>query len=114
MDWRFLVTIIITVVLGIITIFLALKLIKRKKPVWARNTTKIIGIGTNAPPELKMTFHGQSVDNVYRTVFIFFNRGTETIRKADVAEAVAIHFEGAKSYGHQPPWQRVKRQTGSQ
>ena len=90
------VTIIITVALGIVAIVLALKLIKKKKPVWARNTRRIIGVGTDASPELKMTFHGLPVDDVYKTVFIFFNRGTETIRKIDVAEAVAIHFKGAK------------------
>lgn len=96
MDWRFLVTIISTVALGIITIVLALKLAKRKKPVWARNTRRIIGKGTDAPPELKITFNGLPIDDVYRTVFIFFNKGTETIRKIDVTEAVAIHFKGAK------------------
>jgi len=98
MDWRFLLTIIspVTVALGIATIILAIKLAKKKKPVWALNTRGIIGIGTGAPSELKMTFRGLPVDDVYRTVFVFFNKGTETIRKADVAEAVAIHFEGAK------------------
>ena len=89
----------VTVALGIATIILAIKLAKKKKPVWALNTRKIIGIGTGAPPELKMTFSGLPVDDVYRTVFIFFNKGTETIRKADVAEAVAIHFEGGKILG---------------
>jgi len=98
MDWRFLVTIIspVTVALGIATIILAIKLAKKKKPVWALNTIGIIGIGTGAPSELKMTFRGLPVNDVYRTVFVFFNIGTETIRKADVAEAVTIHFEGAK------------------
>jgi len=98
MDWRFLVTIIspVTVALGIATIILAIKLAKKKKPVWALNTRRIIGIGTGAPSELKMTFRGLPVDAVYRTLFVFFNKGTETIRKTDVAEAVTIHFEGAK------------------
>jgi hypothetical protein len=82
-----------TVVLSVV---LASKLSRKKSPVWALNTRKIIGIGTDSPSELKMTFHGLSINDVYRTVFIFFNKGAETIRKADVAEAVAIHFEGAK------------------
>lgn len=96
MDLPFLLTIIITVALGTAAIILALKLAKKKKPVWALNTTIIISVGIEAPSELKMTFRGLPVDDVYRTKFIFLNKGTETIRKADVAEAVTIHFEGAR------------------
>ena len=95
MDWT-LFWGILAVVFFVATIVLVFKFAKREKPVWARNTRRIIGIGTDAPPELKMTFRGLPVDDVYQTLFVFFNKGTETIRKADVAEAVAIHFEGAK------------------
>jgi hypothetical protein len=95
MDWRFLVTIIITGALGIITIVLALKLAKKRQPVWAYKTTKIIGLGSNAPPELKLTFNEQSVSDVYRTRVILFNKGNEPIVKGNVTESVAIHFKGA-------------------
>ena len=94
MNWT-LLSIILAVIFSITTIILALKLAKKKKPVWALHTRKIMGIGTDSPAELKMTFRGLAVDDVYRTKFIFLNKGTETIRKADVAEAVTIHFEGA-------------------
>ena len=96
MDWSIVLAVILFVATVVLSVVLAFKLTKRKKPVWACNTRKIIGIGSNAPPELQMTFNGSPVDDVYQTVFIFFNRGTETIRKDDIAEAVAIHFEGAK------------------
>jgi len=96
MDWRFLVTIIITVALGIVAIVLALKLAKKKKPAWAYRTTRIIGLGTSAPSELKLTFNGQPINNAYRTGFIFFNRGNETVRSDDVTQSILIHFQGAK------------------
>lgn len=82
-------------VLSVATIALALKLAKKKKPAWALNTKRVIGIGTNAPPELKMTFGGRQIHDVYRTVFIVFNRGAETIHKTDVVEPVTLHFDGA-------------------
>ena len=96
MDWRFLVTIIITVALGIVAIVLALKLARKKKPAWARHTRGIIGIGTGAPPELELTFNGQPINNVYRTRFIFFNRGNETVHRGDVTQPILIQFQGAK------------------
>jgi len=96
MDLCIILAVIFFVATVVLSVVLAFKLAKKKKPVWALNTRIIIGIGTGSPSELKMTFRGLPVDDVYRTVFVFFNIGTETIRKADVAEAVTIHFEGAK------------------
>ena len=96
MDLCIILAVIFFVATVVLSVVLAFKLAKKKKPVWAFNMIRIIGIGTDAPSELKMTFRGIPVDDVYQTLFVFFNKGTETIRKADVAEAVAIHFEGAK------------------
>jgi hypothetical protein len=96
MDWRFLITIISTVVLGIATIVLALKLVKKRKPVWAYKTTPIIGIGSNAPPELKLIFNGRPVDDVYRTLVIFFNAGNQTIEASDVRKQVTLVFNSAR------------------
>ena len=95
MDWRFLATIIVTVALGIATLILALKLAKKRQPVWAYKTTKIIELGNNALPELKLTFNEQPVSDVYRTRVILFNKGNEPILKDNVTESIAIHFKGA-------------------
>lgn len=81
---------------GIAALILALRLVKRKKPAWAYKTTRIMGLGTDAPPELKLYFNNTPIEDVYRTTFIFFNRGTETIRKEDVTENVTVHFTGAQ------------------
>ena len=93
MDWRFLLTIILTVVFGTATIVLGIKLVKRKKPVWAHKTTKIIGLGADAPKELTLAFNGRPVGDVYETTFILFNKGTEAILYDDIAEKVAICFK---------------------
>lgn len=95
MDWG-LVSIPLAIILFIVTILLTLKVTKRKKPVWAYKTTKIIGLGSNAPPELKLTFSDRPVNEVYQTSFILFNKGTEAVRKVDMTEQVTIHFKGAK------------------
>jgi hypothetical protein len=95
MDWRFLVPIISTVIFGIATIVLTFKLVKKRQPVWAYKTTKIIGLGSNAPPELKLTFNEQPVSDVYRTRVILFNKGNEAILKENVTEGIVIHFKEA-------------------
>lgn len=95
MDWRFWVPIISTVVFGITTIVLAFRLAKKRQPVWAYKTTKIIGLGSNAPPELKLTFNEQSVSDVYQTRGILFNKGNEAILKDNVTESILIHFKEA-------------------
>ena len=98
MNWGF-IGVIVAIIFGITTIILTIytiRLARRKKPVWAYATEKIIGLGTNAPSELKLTFGGIPVNDVYQTNFIFFNRGNEAIRKDDVTEAVTIVFKGSK------------------
>jgi hypothetical protein len=94
MDWS-LLGIILAVVFFVTTIVLAFKLAKKRQPVWAYRTTKIIGLGSNAPPELKLTFNEQSVSDVYRTRVILFNKGNEPILEENVTESIAIHFKGA-------------------
>lgn len=96
MDWWIIVTIALAVGGIISTVILTLKLQKNKKPAWAYKTEKIIGLGTDAPPELELLFNKRPVDEVHRTTFIFFNRGTQAIRKDDVTEDIAILFKGAK------------------
>ena len=69
---------------------------QKKKPVWAYNVIKLIGLGANAPPELTLTFDDKPVNEVYQTTFVFFNSGTNTIRRCDATENIAIHFKGAE------------------
>lgn len=94
MDWT-LLGIILAAIFFIATVVLARRLAKKKKPAWAHSTTKVIGLGSDAPPELKMSFAGKPVADVYRTIFIYLNKGNETIPQAHVTEKIAVHFEGA-------------------
>ena len=96
MDWWTVASIVLVIVLFIVSTILVLKLAKRKKPVWAYKSKKVIGLGTNPPRELKLTFGGNPVNDVYQTSFILFNDGNEAIRKDDVTEKVTLHFKGAK------------------
>ncbi len=93
MDWKFIVSSIIAVLLFAISTILAIKLTNRKKPVWTYETRKIIGIGSDAPPELNLTFGKIPVTNVFQTSIIFFNTGNDTIRKEDVSENIVIGFK---------------------
>jgi len=96
MDWWIIVTVALAVGGIVSTVILTLKLHKTKKPSWAHKTQKIIGLGRDAPPELELLFNKKPIGEVHRTTFIFFNRGTQAIRKDDVTEDIAILFKGAK------------------
>ncbi len=97
MDWKFIVTIAVAVAFGVIAIVQGLKLAKKRKPSWAYQTIKVIGLGSNAPPELKLTFGDVLVNEVYRTIFIFFNAGKEPIRAHDdVTKPINVHFGNAQ------------------
>lgn len=95
MDWG-LISVPLATLFFIISVVLTLRLRKRKEPVYAHKTTKIIGLGTDAPPQLKLTFNRRPVREVYRTIFIVFNRGREAIREGDLAENISVEFVGAK------------------
>ncbi len=82
--------------LTVVAIILTIKLAKKKKPSWAYTTDKIIGLGADAPEELKLTFNDELVTDVYQTTFIFFNRGNEAVRKEDVNRPITMSFAGAK------------------
>lgn len=83
-------------VIAVISIVVAVKMARRKKPVWAANTEKIIGLETGAPTELKLYFSEKSINDVWRTFIVFFNKGNEAIREGDVTESIIIHFKGAQ------------------
>lgn len=98
MNWE-LIGVIATVIFGIvaiIAIIVAVRLARKKVPVWAHRTQQLIGLGTNAPPELKLTFNAKPIVAVFQTTLIFFNRGNEAIRRGDVTDKVAFRFPGAE------------------
>lgn len=95
MDWKFIILIILAIaalIATIVAIWLAIKAAKKKQPVWAYTTKTIIGLGSDAPEELQLSFAGIPIKEAYRTKFIFFNRGNESIRDNDVKAKVAVHF----------------------
>ncbi len=95
MDW----TLILTLVFGVATlvsIIIAVRLARRKKPVWACETAKIIGLGSNAPPELGITFGDKPVSDVFRSMLILFNKGNDTIRDSDVTENFTFVLKGGQ------------------
>ena len=98
MDWGLIQTVLTTVfgIIAVVSIIIALRLARRKKPVWAYITTKIIGLDTKAPTELKLVFNDKVVPDVYRTICIFFNRGNDTIRRDDVTDKISVLFSGAQ------------------
>lgn len=89
-------SIILGTALSIVSITLAVRLYKRKKPTWCYVTEKIIGIGSNAPAELQLSFNGQVITDIYQTTLIFFNRGRETIQNNDITDPLVAHFVGGE------------------
>ena len=91
MDWG-LIGIVLAAIFFITTLVLMLKYRRVKKLVWSYNTNKVIGLGSNAPPELQLLFGEKHVDDVYRTNIIVYNAGNESLRKTDVTEDVKVRF----------------------
>jgi hypothetical protein len=96
MDWKFIVTIIVAIAGIASSAILAIRLARRKKPVWAYVSKQIIGLGTNVPHELRLFFEEKQVDDVYQTLIIFFNAGNQTIRKEDIRDNITICFPKAQ------------------
>jgi len=95
MDWG----LVIAIIFGISTLFLsiiAVKQARRKKPVWAYVTGKIIGLGTNAPSELKLSFNDKVINDVFQTYVTFFNAGNQAIGKEAVRANIFILFPGSQ------------------
>jgi len=82
--------------LGILSVYLLIKRIKKKKPIWGLKTRNIFGLGNNASPEVTLFFQSTKVDDVYQTKFVFFNRGNDIIREDDVTDNITIYFKGGK------------------
>lgn len=88
--------IVLTVVFGIVAIVQTIRVARKQKPTWAYRTTHIIGLGSGAPPELKVTFAGQEVADVYRTLLLFCNKGNEKLERDDVASQLIVRFRSAQ------------------
>ena len=86
----------ITIVSIVVAVYFGLRSIRKKEPVFAWCREKIIGLGSNAPEELKLLFNDVPLAKVFRTTFIVFNRGRLAIRKDDIVGCLRISFdEGA-------------------
>ncbi len=113
MDWG-LIGVTLAPIFFITTTFLALKLVRRRKPAWAYHTSHIIGLHGEAPPELKLTFGTRQVTDVYKTLIMFFNKGNEVIRgnlsdASDINENIVMHFGGGEIL-RQPTLCRVSKE----
>lgn len=98
-DWG-LTGAVLTIVFGIIavisTVIVAVRWANRRKPSWGYDTKKVIGLGSDAPPELKLTFGGKPVTDVFRTTVVFYNDGREPIRSnEDVIKPIVVSFGDA-------------------
>jgi hypothetical protein len=97
---------IIAVILGlsgtiIVAIVQSVKSNKSQKPVWTYKTTHVIGRNSKSPPELKLIFKNNPIENVYETKILFFNDGKAPIDKKDMVIPVRFHFKESKILG--PP-----------
>ena len=99
MDWG-LIGVILAIVFGIVSvvsIVIAVRLAKRRRPSWAYRTQKVVGLGSNAPRELKLMFGDTVINEVFQTTFILFNRGNEPIlAKDDVIKPIVLRFGNAQ------------------
>lgn len=100
MDWWAIIGYVLALLIAIPTIIIVVRRVSGKQPVWAYKTKQVIGLGSDAPKELKLLFKDQSVSDVWRTYVIFLNRGRDCIDKHDVVEKPVLSFESAKILRH--------------
>lgn len=87
------VFLVISIASAVVAIYFGVKSIRRKQPVVAWFRHKLIGIGADAPAELRLLFNNIAVPEVYRTKFVVFNRGKLAIKKEDFRSNFRIVFE---------------------
>ena len=70
---------------------------RSKQPIWSYRIIKVIGLGSDAPPQLKLNYNDQLIDDLYRTNIVFYNKGRLCIRSEDVPVfgKIQFHFKGA-------------------
>jgi hypothetical protein len=98
MDWG-LVGVILAIIFGlvsVISIVVAIRLARKKGPVWAYKTNEIIELGDETPDRLKLTYNNENINNAYRTRILFLNKGNQAIRSEDVRDKIAFKLGGAK------------------
>lgn len=99
MEWG-LLGFILAIIFGIATvvsIIIAVRLARRRRPSWAYRTEKVVGLGSSAPKELKLTFGDTVINDVYQTTFILYNRGNEPIlAKDDVIRPIVLRLGKAQ------------------
>lgn len=87
---------VITIASIVVAIIFYIKGVRKKMPIIARFREKVLGIGVNAPPELKLFFGEVQVSDVYRTTFLVLNRGKVAIRKSDIVGNIRIIFNDSE------------------
>jgi len=86
---------IISFFLGIISLYLGWLLIKKPKPIFYRETVKIIDPDfinpiTQSDPNLKITYNDSPVTTLSSTYISFWNAGNLRINKEDIPEATPL------------------------
>lgn len=80
---------VITFILAIISIYLGLLVIKKQKPLFYKETVKIIDISvinpiTQSDPNLKITYGSEPISTLSSTYITFWNAGNLRINKDDI------------------------------
>jgi hypothetical protein len=91
MNWSLLSTIVFGC-FGIAGVVLMIRASRKKRPVWDYFVREIIGLGSDAPPEVKVSFNDREIKELYRAVIVFFNNGNQAIRREDVVKSVVVDF----------------------
>jgi hypothetical protein len=61
-----------------------------KEPVWSAHTTDLVTKRTGELPGLAVEFKGKSISDLSVSRVVFFNRGSDPIRRADIAPAARL------------------------
>lgn len=78
-------------------IFFFFKSRRSKTPCWTIETTNLIEAGKSRLEELQVLYRSERVENLSVSKIIFWNKGAETIRGEDIADANPLRLRGKGS-----------------
>jgi hypothetical protein len=95
-SWQFIVTAILTVVLGVATIIIPWLLARSKKELTYRllTNTKIVSVREEYQQRVEIRFRSRRVKNVNLLIFKLINSGHKAITPDDYIEPVVLRFGG--------------------
>ncbi|MFC1998829.1 hypothetical protein ACFLVR_04205 [Chloroflexota bacterium] len=83
-------SIVLPILIGLLGIYITLKVKKRKWIFWSFKTVRMFEINKGDDSLPQISLDGKIVNEIYRTEVLFVNKGNETIRNGDITKKITV------------------------